>query len=112
MQTIYHMITEQAINYIHKLQTTQTPQALYNMYNIPNRPQRTNVHLHPKYTPRTKHLKSSIFFKFSTIYTNLLDSIKALPINKFKKQIKTHIQTNFSPHSLPQTHTESETDSD
>ena len=64
-QNIYNMITEQAINYIHKLQTTQKPQALYNMYNIPKRPQHTNPQLHPKYTPRTKHLKSSIFFKFS-----------------------------------------------
>ena len=112
MQSIYHMITEQVINYIHKLQVTQTPQALYNMYNIPNCPQRTNVHLHPKYTPRTKHLKSSIFFKFSAIYTYLPDSIKTLPINKFKKQIEIHIQTNFSPYSLPQTHNESESDSD
>ena len=75
MHTIYHMITEQAINYIHKIQTTQTPQALYNMYNIPTHPQRTNPHLYPKYTPKTKHLKSSIFFKFSKIYKNLPDQL-------------------------------------
>ena len=112
MQSIYHMITEQGINYIHKIQVTQTPQAIYNIYNIPNRPQRTNVHLHPKYTPKTKLLKSSIFFKFSKVYSNLPDTIKTLPVNKFKKQIKIHIQTNFSPYSLPQTHNESESDSD
>lgn len=48
MHTIYHMITEQALNYVHKIQTTQTPQALYNMYKVPTRPQRTNPQLHPK----------------------------------------------------------------
>ena len=106
------MITEQGINYIHKIQVTQTPQAIYNMYNITNPPQGTNVHLHPKYTPKTKLLKSSIFFKFSKVYSNLPDTIKTLPVNKFKKQIKIHIQTNFSPYSLPQTHNESESDSD
>ena len=112
MQTIYHMITEQAINYIHKLQTTQTPQALYNMYNIPKRPQRNNPQLHPKYNPRTKHLKSSIFFKFSKIYANLPNTLKILPIIKFKKQIKTYIQSNFNSQALPQTKSDSELDSE
>ena len=106
------MITEQALNYIHKLQTTQTPQALYNMYNIPTRPQCTNPHLQPKYTPRTKHLKSSLFFKFSIIYSNLPDQLKILQVSKFKKQIKAYIESNFNPHTLPQTQPESETDSD
>ena len=85
MHTIYNMITEQAMNYIHKIQTTQIPQALYNMYNIPTCPQHTNPHLYPLYTPKTKHLKSSIFFKFSEIYRNLPDQLKTLQYSKFKK---------------------------
>ena len=34
MKTIYHMITEQAINYIHNIQQTKIPTALYAMYKI------------------------------------------------------------------------------
>merc|ERR1712115_281012 len=64
LQTIWHMITEQGLTYIHKIQTTQTPLAIYEMYNIPNRPKRINVHLYPKYTPKTKLLGYSIFYKF------------------------------------------------
>ena len=111
MNTIYQMITEQAINFIHKIQTTTIPQALYTMYNIPTRPQRTIPQLFPIYTPRTKHLKNSIFFKFSSIYSNLPDQLKANNITKFKKLLKIHIQENFHPHTLPQTQHESDTDS-
>ena len=106
------MITEQALNYIHKIQTTQTPQALYNMYKVPIRPQRYNPQLHPMYTPRTKHLKSSIFFKYSIIYANQPDQLRLPHITKFKNQIKKYIDLNFNPHTLPQSQHESETDSE
>ena len=103
LQTIWHMITEQGLTYIHKIQTTQTPLAIYNMYNIPNRPKCINVHLYPKYTPKTKLLKNSIFYKFSEVYTNLPYTIKILSIKKFKSHIKTYIKNNFNPYSLPNT---------
>ena len=73
------MINDQALNYIHKIQSTKTPQSLYTMYNIPHRPQRNNPQLKPSYNPKTKQLKSSIFFKYSTIYNNLPQSLKILP---------------------------------
>ena len=44
-QTIWHMITEQGLTYIHKIQTAKTPLAIYKMYNMPNRPKHTNLHL-------------------------------------------------------------------
>ena len=47
MQTIYQMINDQALNYIHKIQSTKTQQSLYTMYNIPQRPQRNNPQLTP-----------------------------------------------------------------
>ena len=112
MSTIYQMISEQAINYIHKIQTTTIPQSLYTMYNIPTRPQRTIPQLTPTYSPKTKHLKNSIFFKFSHIYANLPDSLKANDITKFKKLIKIHINENFSPHNIPQTQDGSDYESD
>ena len=102
------MINDQALNYIHKIQSTKTPQSLYTMYNIPQRPQRNNPQLKPSYNPKTKQLKSSIFFKYSTIYTNLPQPLKILPKKSFKKQIKTYIQLNFDPHRIPRTESQSE----
>ena len=58
LQTIWHMMTEQGLVYIHKIQTTKTPLAIYEMYKIPNRPKRTNIHLYPNYTTKTKILKT------------------------------------------------------
>ena len=65
------MITEQGLIYIHKVQQTKTPITIYEMYTLPNRPQRTTIDLHPKYTPKTKILKNSLFYKFSDIYNQI-----------------------------------------
>ena len=78
------MMTEQGLVYIHKIQTTKTPLAIYEMYKIPNRPKRTNIHLYPNYTPKTKILKNSIFYKFSEIYANLPDTLKISLIKNLK----------------------------
>merc|ERR1712208_278044 len=40
MPTVYQSINNQALNYIHKIQSTKTPLSLYLMYNISQRPQR------------------------------------------------------------------------
>ena len=82
------------------------------MYNIPKRPQHNNPQLKPIYNPRTKHLKSSIFYKISKVYANLLDTLKSLPTMKFKKQIKAHIQSNFNPYEFLQTKSDSESDTE
>ena len=82
------------------------------MYNIPHRPQRNTPPLKPIYNPKTKQLKASLFFKYSTVYNNLPQSLKSLPKIKFKKQIKTHIQTNIHLHTIPRDTSESEPESD
>ena len=112
MQTIYQMINDQALNYIHKIQSTKTPQSLYTLYNIPHRPQRNNPQLKPLYNPKTKQLKASLFFKYSTVYNNLSQSLKSLQKIKFKKQIKSHIQTNIHLHTIPRDTSEWDSDSD
>ena len=106
------MISEQGLTYIHKIQQTKTPTIIYEMYNIPTRPKRKNIDLHPKYTPKTKILKNSIFYKFSEIYSNIPDHIKILEIKKFKSQIKIHISTSFDPYSLPSTNNDTDTETD
>merc|ERR1711954_16649 len=97
LKTIWHMISEQGLTYIHKIQTTQTPTVIYEMYNIINKPKRTNNTLRPKYTPKSNLLKNSIFYKFTEIYTNLPDHLKIKEIKPFKSQIKTHIRSTFNP---------------
>ena len=52
------MISEQGLIYIPKIQQTKTPTIIYEMYTIPTRPQHSNIDLCPKYTPKTKILKT------------------------------------------------------
>ena len=103
MPTVYQSINNQALNYIHRLQSTKIPTALYNMYKIPNRPQCTNQALKPTYGPKTKQLKASIFFKYTDVYNQLPQTLKALPKTKFNKNLKTHIQNNKEYHTIPNT---------
>ena len=76
MPTIYQSINNQALNYIHRLQSTKIPTSLYNMYKIPQRPQRTNQTLKPTYEPKTKQLKASLFFKYNDVYNQLPQTLK------------------------------------
>ena len=82
------------------------------MYNIPNRPQRNNPPLKPIYNPKTKQLKASLFFKYTTVYNQLPQTLKILPKTKFKTQIKSHIQLNIQFHTIPRDPSESESDTD
>ena len=50
LKTIWHMISEQGLTYIHKIQQTKTPTTIYEMYTLSNQPKCTNTDLHPKYT--------------------------------------------------------------
>ena len=82
------------------------------MYNIPTRPKRTNIDLSPIYTPKTKILENSIFYKFSEIYSTLPDHLKTIEIKEFKSQIKIHISTTFDPYSFPSTNNDTNTETD
>ena len=99
--TIYQSINNQALNNIHRLQSTKIPTSLYNMYKISQRPQRTNQTLKPIYEPKTKQLKASLFFQYTDVYNQLPPTLKILPKTKFKKQLKTHIQDNKEYHTIP-----------
>ena len=106
------MISEQGLTYTNKIQQIKTPTTIYEMYTISNRPKRTNTYLRPKYTPKTKILKNSIFYKFLEIYSNISDHIKSLDIKKFKSQIKIHISTSFDPYFLPSSPDDTDTETD
>ena len=106
------MISEQGLIYIHKIQSTQTPTAIYEMYNLHNKPKCTTNTLGPKYSPKTKILKNSIFFKFTEIYSTFPDHLKIKEIKHFKNHIKVHIAETFDPYSLPDNNTDSDSESD
>ena len=82
------------------------------MYKIPQRPQRSNQPLIPTYNPKTKQLKVSLFFKYTTVYNKLPQTLKALPKTKFKTQIKSHIQLNPEFHIIPKDQLEPDIDLD
>ena len=105
MPTIYQSINNQALNYIHRLQSTKMPNAIYTMYRIPTRVQRTTHTLRPIYAPKTKKLKESLFFKYTIIYNQLPHAFKELPKVKFKRQIKIYIRDNKEYHIIPDTST-------
>merc|ERR1712240_991041 len=112
MPTIQQNINSQALNYIHRLQSTRTLIALFNIYKLPDRPQRTNQLLYPLYEPKTKLLKASIFFNYSQIYNQLPIALKVLPRLKFKKQIKIHIKNNYEYYTIPNNDIKGPEDSD
>ena len=73
------------------------------MYRVPARTQRTSQILRLNYEPRTKKLKESLLFKYNTIYNQLPHTLKQLPKEKFKVQIKVHIKNNKEYHTIPDT---------
>ena len=100
-QTIYQSINQQALNYIHSIQSNKLPGAIYAMCKTTERPQRSNHKLTPQYTPKTKMLKESLFFNYSRIYNTLPDTFKILPKHRFNNQIRTHIRNNTEFHRIP-----------
>ena len=106
------MMSEQGLLYIHKVQFTKIPLAIYELYQIPTRPVRTSTNLLPRYIPKTRILKNSLFYHFSEIYNNLPDHLKILIVSKFKKQIKEYIKYNFQPYSFPNSNHQSDSESE
>ena len=101
MPTIQQSINCQALNIIHMLHSTKKPAALYKMYKNIDRPQRAYQPLYPIYEPKTKPLKTSLFFNYTHVYNALSLDLRKLPKDKFKKQIKVEIRDNQYYHSIP-----------
>ena len=101
MPTIQQNINCQALNLIHMLHSTKKPAALYKMYKNIDRPQRAYQPLYPLYEPKTKPLKTSLFFNYTQVYNALSLDLRRLPKDKFKNQIKLEIRDNQYYHSIP-----------
>ena len=82
------------------------------MYKLVDRPQCANQPLYPIYEPKTKPLKTSLFFNYSQVYNQLPLTLRVLPKLKFNKQIKIHIRNNQEFDTIPNNDTKGKEDSD
>ena len=73
LRTIYQLINEQGLLYIHKIQATKKPLSIYEFYNTNNKNTRPKLNLRPKYKPKTTLLKNSLFFKYTELYIEKFD---------------------------------------
>ena len=104
LRTIYQLINEQGLLFIHKIQATKTPLSLYDFYNTNNKNRRPKHNLRPKYKPRTSLLKNSLFFKFSELYLDVPEYIKNIPLLNFVKySIRDYVNKKYDPFSIPST---------
>merc|ERR1712240_719215 len=105
LRSIYQLINEQGLLYIHKIQATKTPTSLYEFYNTNNKNTRPKQNLHPTYKPKTILLRNSLFLKFSELYIAVPEDIKNIPELKFVKySIRDYVNENCDPFTIPNLH--------
>merc|ERR1712240_497719 len=104
LRTIYQLINEQGLIYIHKIQVTRTPLSIYRLYSANNKNTSPKLNQRPKYTPKTKRLKNSLFFKFTELYIEVPENIKNIPLLNFVKySIRDYVNENYDPFTIPST---------
>merc|ERR1712240_833503 len=101
LRTIYQLIYEQGLYYIHKIQATKTPTSLYKLYNI-NDNTRPKLNLRPIYNPKSIRLQNSLFYKYSELYIDVPEQIKQIqPLTFAKYSIRDHINETYDPFEVP-----------
>ena len=104
LRTIYQLINEQGLLYIHKIQTTKTPTSIYKLYKVNNKNTRPKLNLRPKYNPKTKRLKNSLFYKYTELYAEVPEQIKNIPlINYVKYSVRDYVNEKYDPFTIPDT---------
>merc|ERR1712240_35946 len=114
LRTIYQLINEQGLIYIHKIQVTKIPLSIYRLYNANNKNIRPKLNLRPKYNPKTKRLKNSLFYKYTELYIEVPEKIKNIPLlNYVKYSIRDYLNKKYDPYTIPDTNNnDSTTDSE
>ena len=101
LRTIYQLINEQGLYYIHKIQATKTPTSLYKLYNI-NDNTRPKLNLRPTYNPKSIRLQNSLFYKYSELYIDVPEQTKNIqPLTFVKYSIRDHIDETYDPFEVP-----------
>ena len=104
LRSIYQLINEQGLIYIHKIQVTRTPLSIYGLYNANNKNTRLKLNLRPKYNPKTKRLKNSLFYKYTELYIGVPEKIKNIPLlNYVKYSIRDLVNENYDPYTIRDT---------
>merc|ERR1712240_982285 len=82
LRTVYQLINEQGLYYIHKIQATRTPASIYNLYNV-NDNTRPKLNLRPIYNPKSIRLLNSLFYKYTELYIDVPEQTKNIQLIKF-----------------------------
>merc|ERR1712240_901285 len=102
-RTIYQLINEQGLYYIHKIQATRTPTSIYNLYKV-NHNTRPKLNLRPRYNPKSKRLQNSLFYKYTELYAEVPEQTKNIPlINYVKYSIRDYVNEKYDPFTIPDT---------
>ena len=113
LRTIYQLINEQGLLFIHKIQTTKTPISLYEFYNTNDKNTRPKNSLRPKYKPKTILLKNSLFFKLSELYTTISEDIRNISEPKYVEfSLRDHVTEEYDPFFIPKSQNDGNTSTD
>ena len=88
--------------------------SIYRLYKGNNKNTRLKLNLRPKYNPKTKRLKNSLFYKYIELYTEVPEKIKNIPLIKYVKySIRDYVNEKYDPYTIPDTNdNDSTTDSE
>ena len=101
LRTIYQLIKEQGLYYIHKIQATRTPTSIYNLYKVNNNT-RPKLNLRPIYNPKSIRLHNSLFYKYTELYIEVPEQTKNIQLIKFVKySIRDYVDEAYDPFEIP-----------
>ena len=93
MLTAKQLITYSAILFTHKITTNKLPTSNYSKYLPPNR-RTTNMTIRTRIRPKSKKSKNHIVHKGAELLNLIDNNIRILPLNKFKKRLRSHVKEN------------------
>ena len=101
LRTVYQLINEQGLYYIHKIQATKTPASIHKLYNI-NDNTRPKLNLRPIYNPKSIRLQNSLFYKYTELYIEVPEQTKNIQLIKFVKySIRDYVDATYNPFEIP-----------
>ena len=78
--------------------------SIYKLYKVNNKNTRPKLNLRPKYNPKTKRLKNSLFYKYTELYAEVPEQIKNIPlINYVKYSVRDYVNEKYDPFTIPDT---------
>merc|ERR1712240_523038 len=113
LRTVYQLINEQGLYYIHKIQATKTPASIHKLYNI-NDNTRPKLNLRPIYNHKSIRLQNSLFYKYTELYIDVPEQTKNIQHIKYVRySIRDYVDETYDPFEIPNiNNNETSTDSE